>query len=79
MELEDTYNIHKKINCIFPHFKLKILCKHNIHNYRVFPEYKIKRVVYQDSFTGKCDYKWIDERKNILKCYCCGKEEELEV
>ena len=27
MKLEDTYNIHKKINCILPFFKSKKLCK----------------------------------------------------
>lgn len=33
MRLEDTYNIHKKINCILPFFKSKKLCKKGIHNY----------------------------------------------
>ena len=33
MELDATYNIHKKINCILPFFKSKWLCKKGIHNY----------------------------------------------
>ena len=33
MSIEDTYNIHKKINCIFPFFKSKIMCKKGTHNY----------------------------------------------
>ena len=37
MLLAETYNIHKKLNCIFPFLKLKFLCNRGIHNYRIAP------------------------------------------
>lgn len=36
MTIDETYNIHKKINCVFPFFKSKMLCKKGIHNYRLY-------------------------------------------
>ena len=79
MNIEETYNIHKKINCVFPHFKSKWLCKHNKHNYQlhsrieIIPEIEKEfdprakiithRVVYYNKI-------W----KTYWKCYCCGKE-----
>lgn len=40
MNIEDTYNIHKTINCIFRKFKSKWLCKKGLHNFRINPNYK---------------------------------------
>ena len=37
MDIDETYNIHKKINCVIPFFKSKRLCKKGIHNYRIAP------------------------------------------
>ena len=34
--IDQTYNIHKKINCVFPKFKSKMMCKAGKHNYRVY-------------------------------------------
>ena len=34
MTIDETYNVHKTINCIFPFFKSKRLCKKGIHNYQ---------------------------------------------
>lgn len=35
MTVNETFNIHKKINCIFPSFKSKFLCRKGFHNYEV--------------------------------------------
>lgn len=35
MKIDETYNIHKKINCIFPFFKSKLLCKKGLHSYQI--------------------------------------------
>ena len=40
MTIEETYNIHKKINCTLPFFKSKWLCKKGIHNYMIFANKK---------------------------------------
>lgn len=83
MELEETYNLHKKINCIFPHFKSKRMCKNGKHNYRINPQEQVIPHYYQkmDS-TGRMIISRIIEYERIdttnLKCYCCGKEENLE-
>lgn len=78
MELEDTYNIHKKINCIFPFFKSKLLCIKGIHNFRITPiPVKPKPTVYTDTM-GKKEIVYITGRKVALKCYCCGKIEDWE-
>lgn len=58
MRIEETYNIHKKISCIFPHFKSKWLCKKGKHNYQL--------MALKPNYIAK----W--------KCYCCGKEIDLE-
>ena len=42
MTLEETYNIHKKINCVFLWFKSKHLCKKGLHNYRIAPYKKVQ-------------------------------------
>lgn len=76
MRLEDTYNIHKKINCILPFFKSKKLCKKGIHNYVINHEHyaisHIKRKVTEKAI--RCEH--IDLIN--LKCICCGKEEKLD-
>jgi hypothetical protein len=81
MKLEKTYNIHKKINCILPFFKSKYLCKKEIHNYRINPQISIIPITYTEEGelfkeTKIIEYQQIDETN--LKCYCCGKETELE-
>lgn len=38
MSIDETYNIHKKINCVFPFFKSKHLCNKGIHNFRINPK-----------------------------------------
>lgn len=35
MRIDETYNIHKKISCIFPHFRSKYLCSKGKHNYQI--------------------------------------------
>lgn len=83
MRLEETYNIHKSINCVFPFFKSKRLCKKGIHNYRINPQRKIIPHYYEEE-----DY----ERKMIIskiiryedidltnfKCFCCGNETKID-
>lgn len=36
MTINETYNIHKIINCMLPHFKSKWLCKREKHNYQIY-------------------------------------------
>ena len=77
MKLEDTYNIHKKLNCVLPFFKSKYLCKKGIHNYRVYTKVIHHPPIYEQNgyfidVTYPCDH------VSCLKCYCCGKEEEME-
>lgn len=83
MKLKETYNIHKKINCIFPFFKSKYLCRKGIHNYRINTEIRVIPHCYQEEdyennmiVTRVEKYEYIDLTN--LKCYCCGKEKELE-
>lgn len=77
MLLKETYNIHKKINCVVPFFKSKKLCKKGIHNYRIKPlniEEKIER-------KDEEDYCIIRRTQIVyygLKCFCCGQERELK-
>lgn len=70
MKMKETYNIHKKINCIFPFFKSKMLCGKGTHNYRV----ENKRFRIPNTIITR--EKVINTI--ILKCYCCGKEERLD-
>lgn len=58
-EIENTYNIHKKIKCIIPIFKSKFLCKLGIHNFQLFTEKKIKQVVYRDFLGNTTPLKYI--------------------
>ena len=56
MTIEETYNIHKIINCIFPHFKSKCLCKHNKHNYEIHSKienHKIWKIYWKCRCCGK--------------------------
>jgi hypothetical protein len=81
MNLEETYNIHKKINCIFPFFKSKFLCKRGIHNYLINSRISIFPRLYEEEgefakITTVIEYNRINETN--LKCYCCGKEVELD-
>lgn len=71
MGLEDTYNIHKKINCILPFFKSKKLCKKGIHNYVINHKHY---VIPQIAKTIRCEHRDLIN----LKCICCGKEEKLD-
>lgn len=83
MEISKTYNLHKKINCVFPFFKSKFLCRKGIHNYQftpictVIPETYIEEDIEQVNKTTKVRRN-IKVDKIILKCFCCGKEEILE-
>ena len=81
MKLSETYNIHKKINCIFPFFKSKHLCKKGIHNYRINIEIRVIPHYYEEEENNMVvrrveNYEYIDLTN--LKCYCCGKEERLD-
>ena len=81
MRLKETYNIHKKINCIFPFFKSKTLCEKGIHNYRINLNIVCIPHIYQEDdgymvITQVERYERIDLTN--LKCYCCGKEIKLE-
>lgn len=83
MKLEDTYNIHKKINCIFPFFKSKRLCKKGIHNYILNPKHIVIPHYYQEEdeehqmiVSRIVEYEHIDLTN--LKCLCCGKEIRLD-
>ena len=83
MRLEDTYNKHKKINCIFPWFKSKRLCEKGIHNYRINPRWEIIPEIEEvrDIKANEIYYRFVEYKHNDLtnlKCFCCGKEVELE-
>lgn len=67
MTIEETYNIHKRINCVFRHFKSKWLCKHGIHNFQIKARQVETEALY---YTKKLEAYW--------KCYCCGKEEKMD-
>jgi len=72
MEIEETYNIHKKLNCIFPHFKSKFLCKKGLHNYQLHSKSKTSRIETKNEFGTVIQYKI--ENIKYLRCYCCGEE-----
>ncbi len=83
MTIDETYNIHKIINCIFPHFKSKYLCKKEIHNYRLNPTKTVIAKTYTErndmsdyEITKATSYQTIDETN--LKCFCCGRKEKLD-
>lgn len=72
MKLNDTYNVHKKINSIFPFFKSKYLCKKGIHNFAL----NIVDIVIPHYYYQVRKYEHIS--RTNLKCLCCGKEIELD-
>ena len=77
MRIEETYNIHKKINCVFPFFKSKWLCKKGVHNYQIISKIiSIPMVSYIERGTKKISYQRVFEK--YWKCKCCGKEEKFE-
>ena len=71
MTIEETYNIHKEINCTFPKFKSKWLCKKGIHNYRIGLKPTLETIPSNDALKQH-----IFRYKKFWKCYCCGKEVE---
>lgn len=85
MTTNETYNIHKKINCIFPHFKSKWLCKHNKHNFQIKSRINYIPIIYTpyeplylETKEIKTRYvEYIKEWKTYWQCACCGKEEKF--
>lgn len=77
MIIDESYNIHKKLNCIFPFFKSKWLCKRDIHNFQLtrrieyIPEI---REIFEPYLKYKKHvlYKYDVEEEVIWKCKCCG-------
>ena len=79
MRLEDTYNIHKKINSIIPFFKSKRLCNKNIHNYIIAPlQYEMNAPLEIKHEDGTIEIYRRDKTIYGLKCLCCGKEDIIE-
>lgn len=82
LSIKDTYNIHKKLNCMFPIFKSKMLCKKDIHNYQlqsscdVIPIVKEIYMGYDKPLRKEITYKRI--LKDYWKCYCCRKEVDID-
>ena len=83
MTIEETYNIHKRINCVFRHFKSKWLCKHGIHNFQIRSKITYMPVTYTP-FNPKAkqvetEVQYYTKKLEIYwKCYCCGKEEKFD-
>ncbi len=72
MEIKETYNIHKRINCIFPHFKSKFLCKKGKHNYQLHSKtITYEPIIEEDGHKKRVEF----PREDILywKCACCGR------
>lgn len=83
MTIDETYNIHKEINCVFPFFKSKLLCKHNLHNFEIRSEIEAKpitRKVYDKDMemmrTELIEYQ--RSVKTYWKCRSCGKKERFD-
>ena len=77
MRIEETYNIHKTINCIFPHFKSKFLCKKGKHNYQLHS----KTITYEPIIEENGHNKILRVPREYVtywKCACCGREEKAE-
>lgn len=71
--MNNTYNIHKKINCIFPFFKSKFLCNKGIHNF----EYNSKKIELKPTIIKEDGITEIYRNTKYItyiKCYCCGLE-----
>lgn len=77
MTIEETYNIHKKISCIFPKFKSKKLCQKGIHNYHIYSQKKDEpeRIEF-NPFGAQIVYDTV--YVSYWKCACCGKIEEVK-
>lgn len=85
MKLEETYNIHKKINHVLPFFKSKRLCNKGIHNYVLNYYFEPNHTYYLDKYNPILTFglpmpgvEIGEANKTNLKCLCCGKEIELE-
>lgn len=83
MKIEETYNIHKKINCVFPFFKSKRLCNRGIHNYILHKWTEINPIVsYEEDYKRNIVVAKVERYERInfinLKCLCCGKQIDLE-
>lgn len=84
MKIEDTYNIHKKISCMFPKFKFKWLCKKDIHNYQINTSWRVTPIIneyyssYKDTLTTKEIIDYDRECRTYWRCYCCGKEVDID-
>lgn len=77
MKLKETYNIHKKINCLFPRFKSKFLCKKNIHNFQLQTKTVLSEpIIEEDGYNKRLTVP--REYLTYWKCYCCGKTEKWE-
>lgn len=83
MRINETYNIHKKINCIIPCFKSKFLCKKGLHNYCINSSITVISITYTEEdeahtyeITKVTDYQ--RTYKTNWKCICCGKEEKFD-
>ena len=74
MNIEETYNIHKKINCVFPFFKSKLLCKKGIHNYQLKRKQKETK---EKSFRCETEALFLCY-KTIWQCRCCKAETKFE-
>ena len=84
MTLEETYNIHKRLNCILPFLNFRWLCKRGIHNYQIInkkyfePKEVVEKIIDRnthDGITYHTTY-YIKREKVCFICYCCGKEAE---
>ena len=82
MNEEEIYNIHQKINCVFPFFKSKYLCKKGLHCYLLHNEHIVNPIYYTEEdethhyiISKVIEYEHLD--RIYYKCKCCGKEKEL--
>lgn len=78
------YNIQVLLyDLTFAHFKSKLLCKLGYHNYQIQCERKFTPII-REVFNPILEHKThecIEYHKKIklyYKCYCCGKEAEID-
>lgn len=76
MKIEETFNIHKKINCVFPFFKSKWLCKKGLHNYHIRQTVLFTSQKSLDESWHRINY--ITKWHSYWECECCGKIKEFE-
>ena len=78
MTIDETYNIHKKLNCVFPFFKSKWLCKHGKHNFQLNTRIVIE--VFNPAYL-ECEeyilFKYDRVKEVIWQCKCCGIIEKI--